>query len=155
VIAYFCCKEVVRIDMELLLNILGMLIVMGLLGTWRTRWVHQRRRSSRRSLQEWSALSVALVLLFFAVSMTDDMHSGIAALEECSASKRDLTCSPAAHALPQSGMALHSSCWAVVPPVPVFGPSSPHQKLEPTAQLRSSVLSSNRASGRAPPVLFL
>jgi hypothetical protein len=141
--------------MELLLNILGMLIVMGLLGTWRTRWIHQRRRSSRHSLQEWSALSVAVVLLFFAVSMTDDMHSEIMALEECSASKRDFVCSAAAHALPQSGTALHTSSWAIVPPVSLFGPSSPIQKLERAAQLHLSALSSNHASSRAPPVSFL
>jgi len=147
--------EVGRISMELLLNIFGMLIVVGLLGTWRTRWVHQRRRSSRHSLQELSALSVALVLLFFAVSMTDDLHSEIVALEECSAHKRDFVCSPAPHALPQSGTALHTSSWAIVPAVPFLGPSSRLQKLEPAARLGLLALSSDQASGRAPPVSFL
>jgi hypothetical protein len=141
--------------MELLLNIFGMLIVVGLLGTWRTRWVHQRRRSSRHSLQELSALSVALVLLFFAVSMTDDLHSDIVALEECSAHKRDFVCAAPAHALPQSGTAFQTSSWAVVPPVPLLGPSIRLQKLEPAARLSLSALSSNQASGRAPPVSFL
>src|ERR1700735_942323 len=60
--------------MELFLNLLWMLIAVGLLGAWRTRWVHQQHRAPRHSLQEWSALSIALVLLFFAVSMTDEMH---------------------------------------------------------------------------------
>jgi hypothetical protein len=140
--------------MELILNILWMLIAVGLIGIWRARWIHERRHSSGRSLQEWSAVSLALVLLFFAVSMTDDMHAEIVALEECSATRRDLVCLPGAHALPQSGTALHTSPWAIVAPFPFFGPSSSLQKFELVAQLRSSFLSSNDASSRAPPVSF-
>jgi len=151
----FLPSKVARINMELLLNILWMLIAVGLIGIWRTRWIHQRRHSSRRSLQEWSAVSLALVLLFFAVSMTDDLHAEIVALEECSATKRDLVCLQGAHALPQSGTALHISPWASVVPVPFFGPSSSQQKVELAAHLRSSFLSSSDASSRAPPVSFL
>jgi len=138
--------------MELFLNLLWMLIAVGLLGAWRTRWVHQQHRAPRHSLQEWSALSIALVLLFFAVSMTDDMHSEIVALEECSTSKRELVCSPGAHALPQSGTELHTPFWVITPSVPIFGPSTPMRKFDPDAPVRSSILPSNHSSGRAPPV---
>jgi hypothetical protein len=138
--------------MELFLNILWMLIAVGLLGAWRTRWVHQRHRAPRHSLQEWSALSIALVLLFFAVSMTDDMHSEIVALEECSTSKRELICSPGAHALPQSGTELHTPSWAIAPSVPFFGSSSSIRKFDLVAQVRSSILLSNHSSSRAPPL---
>src|ERR1700733_3041777 len=138
--------------MELFLNLLWMLIAVGLLGAWRTRWVHQRHRATRHSLQEWSALSIALVLLFFAVSMTDDMHSEIVALEECSTSKRELVCSPGAHSLPQSGAALHTPSWVIAPSVPFFGPSSAMRKFNLAAQVCSSILPSNHSSSRAPPV---
>ena len=141
--------------MELLLNVIGVLIALGLLGTWRMRWVHQRHKSSRRSLQEWSAVSLALVLLFFAVSMTDDMHSEIVALEECSTNKRDFVCSTAPHALPQSGTALHASSYAIVPPVLVFGASNSLQRLELASQSRSVFLLTSDASGRAPPASLL
>jgi hypothetical protein len=141
--------------MELLLNILWLLIAVGLLGTWRMSWVHQRRRSARHSLQEWSAVSLALVLLFFAVSMTDDLHSEIVALEECSTSKRELVCSANVHALPQSGTALHASSWAIVPPVPFVGPSGSLQKLELATQISLPILPSSHASGRSPPVSLL
>jgi hypothetical protein len=146
---------VARIAMELFLNIVWMLVAAGLLVAWRTRWIHERRGSSRRSLQEWSAISLALVVLFFAVSMTDDMHSEIVALEECSASKRDFVHALGAHAAPDSGAALHASSWAIVPPVPFVGLSSSLQKAEPAVQLRSSSPRSSQASGRAPPVSFL
>ena len=120
-VTYFEVSGIARINMELLLNILWMLIAVGLIGIWRTRWIHQRRNYSRRSLREWIAVSLALVLLFFAVSMTDDMHAEIVALEECSATKRDLVCLPGAHALPQSGTALHTFSLAIVAAVPFFG----------------------------------
>jgi hypothetical protein len=136
---------------ELLLNIVWMLIAVGLLVVWRTRWVHQRRRSSRHSLQEWSAVSLALVLLFFAVSMTDDMHSEIVVLEECSASKRDFFSLTSAHGMPQPATALHASSLALVPPVPFFSASSSFQKLELANQLRFSFLPTSQASSRAPP----
>jgi len=141
--------------MELLLNILWMLIAVGLVVIWRTRWIHQRRRSSRRSLQEWSAIGLALVLLFFAVSMTDDLHSEIVALEEWSTSKRDFVCSPGAQPVPQSGTALHTSSWAIVPPVSLFARSDSQKKLEQASQISTSFLPSYRPSGRAPPVSFL
>jgi hypothetical protein len=141
--------------MELLLNILWMLIAVGLVVIWRTRWIHQRRRSSRRSLQEWSALSLALVLLFFAVSMTDDLHSEIVALEEWSTNKRDSGCSASPHLVPQSGTALHTSSSAIVQPVSFFGPSSSLRKLELASQSHASFLSNERSSGRAPPVSIL
>jgi hypothetical protein len=75
--------------MELLLNLLWLVIAVALVCVWRVQWSNQRRGSDRRNLQEWSAVSLALVLLFFAVSMSDDMHSEIVALEESSANKRD------------------------------------------------------------------
>jgi hypothetical protein len=142
---------VVRFAMELLLNILGTLIALGLLGTWRTRWVHQRHGSSRRSLQEWSAVSLALVLLFFAVSMTDDLHSEIVALEECLTSKRESICQASAHALPQSGTVLHAPSWAIRRPIPFFVPSSLRRELEQSTQVGASFLPSDDASSRAPP----
>ena len=95
--------------MELLLNIVWMVIAVGLdRNLAHALDPSAARITSRRSLQEWSAVSIALVLLFFAVSMTDDMHAEIVALEECSATRRDLVCLPGAHALPQAGTALHT-----------------------------------------------
>jgi hypothetical protein len=141
--------------MELFLNILWMLIAIALLGTWRTYWVHQRRRTARHSLQEWSAVSVALVLLFFAVSMSDDMHSEIVALEECSANKRDQVHLAAAQPLPRTGTALHTFPWAVASRVPLIESLTPLQNLELVEQVFTPFLPSDRSSGRAPPVSCL
>jgi hypothetical protein len=83
--------------MELILNLVWLFIALALVCFWRTHWVHQRLGRSRGRMQEWSAVSLALVLLFFAVSMSDDLHSEIVALEELSANKRDHVHSEAAH----------------------------------------------------------
>jgi len=101
--------------MELLLNLLWLLIAVALVCVWRTQWSNQRRGTERRQLQEWSAVSLALVLLFFAVSMSDDMHSEIVALEESSASKRDQIHLSAAHSLMQPARGVRQAHWAVGP----------------------------------------
>jgi hypothetical protein len=101
--------------MELLLNLLWLLIAVALVCVWRTQWSHQRRGTDRRHLQEWSAVSLALVLLFFAVSMSDDMHSEIVALEESSANKRDQIHLSAAHPLMQPAQGVRQAPWAVSP----------------------------------------
>jgi hypothetical protein len=74
--------------MELFLNILWVLIATGLLWAWRSRWVYQRKRTSEHPVREWTAIGVALVLLFFAVSMTDDLHADLVLFDESSTSRR-------------------------------------------------------------------
>jgi hypothetical protein len=74
--------------MELVLNVLWALLALGILGVWRLRWVPQRQQSQRNSFAEWTALGCVLVLLFFAVSVTDDLHPEIALLVDRTASRR-------------------------------------------------------------------
>lgn len=137
--------------MELLLNLLWALIATGLVWIWRTRWIRQRRRHDRNSLQEWTALSVALVLLFFAVSMTDDLHSEMAIFEECSTSRRNSPVFVDAHSLLQSGPALHSSGPAVLPRLSSLTSLSAARTVEPVTELWVSLLQSDPGFGRAPP----
>ena len=88
---------------ETFLNILWLMIAAGLLAVWRTRWVHQhqqRGHTRRNPSQEWTAVGCALVLLFFAVSLTDDLHFEMVLFDECSTGRRSTvgTCShDAAH----------------------------------------------------------
>jgi len=74
--------------MESFLNILWMAIAAVAFGFWRTRWLHDRSDRRRDPLREWTAFACALVLLFFAVSLTDDLHSELVIFDECSASRR-------------------------------------------------------------------
>ncbi len=101
--------------MELLLNLLWLLIAVAVVCVWRTQSSNQRRGRDRHYLQEWSAVSLALVLLFFAVSMSDDIHSQIVALEESSANKRDQIHASVAHSWMQPARGVRQAHWAVSP----------------------------------------
>ena len=140
---------------ELLLNLVWLLIAAALLSAWRTRWIRQRSGGSRRGLHEWSAISLALVLLFFAVSMSDDMHAEIVALEDCSANKRDQAHISDAHELTVSGSAFHLPVWALAPRAPTFGPAGAcAEALQDGPTCPLSWVYSERSS-RGPPVSFL
>lgn len=141
------------VAMELLLNLLWMLIAVAVLWTWRTRWIYQRQRIIGVSLREWTAVSVALILLFFAVSMSDDLHMEMALFEDSSASRRGSPHSidaqdPTAHC----GVALHGAGATTV--APVIGTEtapSVFQCLAIVASPRLEFLNGPRSSGRAPP----
>jgi hypothetical protein len=141
--------------MELFLNILWVLMASGILAIWRMRWVRQKRGAGRDALQECTALVCGLVLLFFAVSLSDDLHSEIVLIEESSASRRHAACLTDAHHSPQSGTASHAAGPAVLPFV-TRGDTLcvVHRviQVEPTCV---SFLQSSSSFGRAPPAFSL
>ncbi len=87
--------------MESFLNLLWVAIAAGAFCFWRTRWLHERRDRRRQPLQEWTAFACALVLLFFAVSLTDDLHSELMIFDECSTSRRHSLSLMRSHDTPQ------------------------------------------------------
>jgi hypothetical protein len=141
--------------MELLLNLFWMVIAVSLIGMWRARWVHQRRRTLRHSIREWSAVSVALVLLFFAVSMSDDLHSEIVALVESSSTKRNPIWSPGAIPLPRLGAPPHAPVAAVVPRASAVVSWNSVEKVSLVGRRSDFLPVEGRHSGRAPPVSSL
>src|SRR5271170_6328230 len=75
---------------ETFLNGLWLSIAVAALVTWRFAWARQPRLQPRDPLLEWTAFSCALVLLFFTVSLTDDLHYDLVLFDECAASQRQL-----------------------------------------------------------------
>src|ERR1700746_596666 len=73
--------------MELFPNLLWLSIALGALGAWGFK--HYRRGPQTRSkwLGELAALSCALVFLFFAVSLSDDLHSDVILCDDCAAKR--------------------------------------------------------------------
>jgi hypothetical protein len=140
--------------MELFLNVVWVLAAAGVIGVWRVYWVHQQR-SRPDSFKAWTAISVALVLLFFAVSMTDDLRSPVVLMEECSTSRRSLSCSAASHRLPHSGTITHAQFPAIVPHVLLAAPPLAIQTVEPLTPQHATPLQNNRLSGRSPPACSL
>jgi hypothetical protein len=89
--------------MESFLNILWLLFATSAMFLWQLRWARQKCAAERNRVQEWTAFLCGLVLLFFAVSLTDDLHSEIVLYEECANGRRhSLVCS-VAHATPPHG----------------------------------------------------
>lgn len=138
--------------MEAFLNILWVLIAAVALGIWRTRWRHEQRQSRRDPLRELTAIGSALVLLFFAVSLTDDLHSEIVLFDECSTGRRFTAC---AQHLPQAGRNVQPSGPAILPHDPAFQYRTQiGNALAEEFSERAEIIC-DTSSGRAPPFNYL
>ncbi len=73
--------------MELFLNILWVMIALGALGVWRIVWKRQPREFSRTPLQQWTAIACALVFVFFAVSLSDDLQAATILADDCASGR--------------------------------------------------------------------
>lgn len=83
--------------MESFLNILWVVLAICSLCLWRMRWAEQPRETNHVAWRQWTAFVCALILLFFMVSLTDDLHSELVMFEESSASRRDAHCVACPH----------------------------------------------------------
>jgi hypothetical protein len=141
--------------MELLLNILWLFIAFGLLGLWRTRWARQQHPAQRDPLREWTAFSCTLVLLFFAVSLSDDLRAEIVFVEKCSSDRRQSLVMACPHQ-PEAAAAMHSGAPASVPQLHTFHVlfvvSALLHRTDTTA---APVVPSDTQRGRAPPSFIL
>jgi len=137
---------------ELFLNIVWVVVAAAVLGTWRINWVHQRKRTVLRSIWEWTSICVVLVLLFFAVSMTDDLHSDLIVFEECSSSRRNSVLIVAGTGQDFTGSALHTDFAVVTPPLTLLGaPLHTVRIVEPFTPQIVSRSCDDPVSSRAPP----
>jgi hypothetical protein len=139
--------------MELILNLVWLFIAIALVCVWRTQWAHQRLRPAHgRRVQEWSAVGLALVLLFFAVSMSDDMHSEIVALEELSGNSRDHLHLGGTQPVPHPPSLLHAVWSLMATDLPSFSDSIAVDAMPFEKLLVDSRPSGSPKSNRAPPV---
>jgi len=139
-------------SVELFLNIVWVVVAAAVLGTWRINWVHQRKRTLLRSIWEWTSICVVLVLLFFAVSMTDDLHSDLIVFEECSSSRRNSVLVVAGPEQDSSVPALHTDFAVAAPPVASLdAPLHALHVVEPFTPRIKYRLDGDTASSRAPP----
>ena len=124
--------------MESFLNLLWVAIAAVAFGFWRTRWLLEPSERRRDPLREWTAFACALVLLFFAVSLTDDLHSELVIFDECSASHRHALALVRPHDAPMHPMFAISSgaprqqCVTSLDPPRYFGRLIPDEKVFPS-----------------------
>jgi hypothetical protein len=137
--------------MELVLNILWLLLAASAVTLWRTRWARQPRIRRHAAWREWTAIACALVLLFFVVSLTDDLHAEIIVLEECSNCRRHVNCLSSAHATRQPDHFPTGPGLAVMPVQARGADSTVAPLFISTPQLPSALSQRQSHSGRAPP----
>jgi hypothetical protein len=93
--------------METLLNILWLTVALGLIGLWRFRWLSLRRNPRAGVLPEIVAIGCAISLLLPAISLTDDLHPEIVAVDAASGKRNSclllVGAMSARHVTPLSG----------------------------------------------------
>ncbi|HXO06216.1 MAG TPA: hypothetical protein VN884_11365 [Candidatus Sulfotelmatobacter sp.] len=138
--------------MESFLNLLWVAIAVGAFCFWRTRWLYERRDRGREPLREWTAFACVLVLLFFAVSLTDDLHSESVIFDECSAGRRHSLAMARSHDVQQQRVPEMSSLIAVQPYSGLLVPLKFVDRLTPEKELVFFSVDSWAPFGRAPPL---
>ena len=140
--------------MEAFLNLLWLLIALGALGTWRGCWMREQRAQRRDPVREWAAVVCALVLLFFAVSLSDDLRASAMLLEE-STGRRHSMMRDAGQAA--AGSPTHVAADSVVLNAGYLGaaPGSRFVSIELFEEISSVSLATGVSSGRAPPQTYL
>jgi hypothetical protein len=68
--------------MELFLNILWAVISVVALSVWRYHWKRQEGDAAP-AWQQWPAFLCVLVFIFFAVSLSDDLHAAAILADDC------------------------------------------------------------------------
>jgi hypothetical protein len=140
--------------MELFLNIFWLLIALGGLGVWCTDRAFHKRRTPNVLLQEWAALTCALVFIFFAVSLSDDLHV-VATLSDDPATSRHHSlvwdCGHSSH----SNVDRAQQCSAATVPGPLF-PANLHPagQIVPAPAHLDRYLKESSLFGRSPPPSF-
>src|ERR1019366_6052590 len=103
--------------METILNLLWLIVTLAALWLWRFRWLVSRRNPRARVFLETVAMGCALALLFPVISLTDDLHPEIVAVDAASGKRSSCLLvagmTRMAHATPMSDA--HSAL-AVLPP---------------------------------------
>jgi hypothetical protein len=99
--------------MELFLNILFAVIAIEALIIWRIDWSHQERQAPRKALQEWTAFVCALVFIFFAVSLSDDLRADAILTDACSKDRRHALVWDSSHATHADAHQTHAAAAAV------------------------------------------
>lgn len=137
--------------MELFLNILWLLVALGLLGIWRARWVHQRRDARRNPLAECAALGCVLVMLFFAISLSDDLHLNVALCDEISTGRRHSGVWVSGHDSSHSGRVVSESGAAVLPRISPLEEPSQIARLISSRDAVPTAVEFGQNPGRGPP----
>ncbi len=140
--------------MELFLNFLWVLIAVFGLSVWRVCWA-PGRSGRREPLHEWTAAVAALVFLFFAVSLSDDLQSNLVLFEESASGRRQAVVLASAHSAHPGAKEVSASSLAALPRVAWVHQLHRIAYLAPFEQSSLSLSRIDLRFGRAPPFTSL
>lgn len=137
--------------MELFLNLLWFALSLAALWIWRSRWVSEAVSLHSDPWRQWTAFSCAAVLMFFVVSLSDDLRAEYPLFDESSTSRRPPADIDAHHGAPSSPTHGPASASAILPALTAsFVPVVSALDAPPAPVYASSVLL-RLSSGRSPP----
>jgi hypothetical protein len=140
--------------MELALNLFWFLLALASLAAWFRRKPGARLGPRRRAawLRGLVALSYALVILFFSISVTDDLNAEAAVLEETKSCQQGCKDGDSRHDTSNSGK-LKAPPPAITCPEFVFLRGQSPVWMSFTDLRRDGVVRARSSKGRAPPLL--
>jgi hypothetical protein len=137
--------------METFLNLVWLLLVIAALCVWQRLWVRQKSPSQRNTFQEWTAFACVMVLMFYVVSMTDDLHPEILLADGCSTGRRSMLVRPAAHRPSAKSRVASSPSAAVLRRADSALALNSAGTIQPWEQFSILFFSRDRSVARAPP----
>lgn len=142
---------------ELLLNVLWLLVALAAIGYCWGRWSGAESGAHLHSdrFRKWVALACGLILLFFVISLTDDLHPELIALEDSSGSKRVLVGWANLHGADNSAKAVANHPSAILPDLPSLASARAFIRVMPAEVFPHAWASLRPTPGRAPPFLSL
>ena len=140
---------------EILLNLLWLVIATVLVVTWRVRWSQQRRLTRRSRSQEWIALACSLVLLFFAVSLSDDLREEVILFDASSFGRKQASCIASVHSSNQAQKLTSTPGWAVLPCLSATLFDRSFERIPIRSTIAFAVAAREFSPVRAPPTFLL
>ncbi len=142
-----------RKAMEQFLNLFWLAIVLVTTLTWRKVSERQQRGNHYCPLRHAAALGSAFLLLFFAISMTDDLHPEILLVEGGDQRHSIVLSCPDQHS--PGGTAVWATCVAIVRARQGLESLRPSYNVFPVAELCRSVFEKDQLPDRSPPASSL
>lgn len=140
--------------MEFLLNVCWLAVSVVAFGYWRATRDPRRKASDSRTAIEAVALTCALILLFYPMSLTDDLHPEIFVVSDSSSQRKHFLTAANAGS-PDRTQTPSILLYLAANQRPMFSPGIQLSGITTGPVVHSRFSSSAPAKGRAPPEPFI
>jgi ABC-type uncharacterized transport system permease subunit len=140
--------------METILNLVWLAVTLAAIWLWRFRWTVSRRNPRHNKRMEAVAMVCALALLFPVISLTDDLHPEIVAVDAASGKRN--ACLIVASALHVRAATVSSGTHSTLGMIsrPFAAANSVIAEFVPVAKINDPGALASSSPGRSPPTLL-